>query len=67
MKQHAFFRMINWDLLQKKLITPPIILSMDEEDRDLPKAEDAEEDEETKFLNFIESQEGSKQDGGAAK
>ena len=67
MKQHAFFKMINWDLLMKKLITPPVILSMDEEDRDVPKVEDQDEDEEAKFLNFAESMDDSKKDGSAAK
>lgn len=67
MKQHAFFKMINWDLLMKKLITPPVILSMDEEDRDVPKVEDQDEDEEAKFLNFAENMDDSKKDGSAAK
>ena len=50
MKQHPFFSSIKWTLLEKKLINPPVILTM-EDDLEL-KGKPFEKDEEAKFLNF---------------
>lgn len=51
MKQHPFFEAINWDLLQRKLITPPIILTMDEDDDGQREGVEPEDEEEAMFLN----------------
>ena len=53
MKQHPFFAVINWSHLERKIITPPVILNMDD-DEDGMKEEFGQqpEDEEEKFLNF---------------
>jgi len=31
MKLHPFFKSIKWTLLEKKLITPPVILTMEDD------------------------------------
>ena len=49
MKQHPFFSSIHWTHLEKKLITPPVFLTMDEEDE---RRADQDDDEEAKFLSF---------------
>ena len=49
MKQHPFFSSIHWAHLEKKLITPPVFLTMDEEDE---RKVESDDDEETKFLSF---------------
>jgi len=35
MRQHPFFKMISWTHLERKLISPPVILNMDDEDEEL--------------------------------
>lgn len=54
MKLHPFFKSIKWTLLEKKLITPPVILTM-EDDLEQQRVKHLEEDEEAKFLNFVTS------------
>ena len=52
MKKHPFFKEIDFDMLYNKMITPPVILTMDCEDG-VEELKDAEvDDEEAKFLNF---------------
>ena len=58
MKQHPFFKSINWQRLERKQVPPPVLLTMDEDDVE---KELVPEDEEEQFLNFNEN----KDDGQA--
>ena len=57
MKQHDFFKVINWDKLYKKEMEPPLHLSMDEDDAGEKVEKEAEDPEEESFLNFKKEEE----------
>ena len=48
MKQHPFFKSIDWNLLVKKRITPPVHLSMEEEEE----GDNMSQSSETAFLGM---------------
>mmetsp|Transcript_30315 Transcript_30315/g.37357 ORF Transcript_30315/g.37357 Transcript_30315/m.37357 type:complete len:95 (+) Transcript_30315:731-1015(+) len=66
MKQHAFFKGLNWHHLAQKRIQPPVYLSMDDDEVEKEQACPVDDDE-AAFLNFGSENEQNEQSSPEGK